>query len=163
MTVQHICSLQAHIHQPVIILQGFISASLAAGTGRTALRYWTNMADTADEESKLKHTLFHSVSPRQTHTLPDSSQQAALLQSLGFQTLIRCSHDTSENVQERRYPRQDKTSSFINRNMHSAFKLVFKIHSQFNSEWPTTLVQYIQLSKKHCMLFCTLKCSDKLH
>lgn len=106
MAVQHICSLQAH--QPVVIFQGFISASLTAGTGRTALRYWTNMADTADEESKLKHTRFLPVSSTQTHTLPDSSQQAALLQSLGFQTLIRCSHDTSE-PQERRYPSTGKT------------------------------------------------------
>lgn len=92
----HCKRTHTHTHQPVVILHGFISASLAAGTGRTALRYWTNMADTADEGSKLKHTLFYSVSPTQTHTLLDSSQQAALLPSQGFHTLICCSHNTSE-------------------------------------------------------------------
>lgn len=136
-----------HTHQPVVILHGFISASLAAGTGRTALGYWTNMADTADEESKLKHTLFHSVSSTQTHTLPYSSQQAALLQSLGFQTLIVCSHDNSKPWEMTPNHWQDKTSSLISKNMHSGLELEFKMHSQFNSKWPTAHVYTFSISQ----------------
>lgn len=122
-TFELLKSKLTHIYPPVVILHGFISASLAAGAGRTALRYWPNMADTAGEESKLKGMLFHSISPTQTRTSPDSSQQAALVQPLGFQTLICCSHDTSEPRETIPSHRQDTTSLLMCRNMHSGFEL----------------------------------------
>jgi len=71
-----------------------------------------------------------------THTLLDSSQQAALQPALGFHSLICCSHDTSEPWETIPNHQQDKTSSL----MHSGLELEFKIHSQLNSQWPTIVV-----------------------
>lgn len=93
---------------------------------------WRKQAETHAVLFSLSHTDTHTtgqLTAGSTSTISGFSHSNLL-----FSQHLRAQEDDIPNH------RQDKTRSLMWRNMHSGLELELKMHSQFNSEWPTTLV-----------------------